>query len=261
MVRMAKYNNKRVPRGERRRRSPIRRFMKLFLATSFLILAGLFLHNCYGFFTTSPYFMVKDVEVLGNNRLAAEYIVGRIGLDKNQNIFLADISTISAKVRDNPWIKDVSVSRLLPDKLSVKLVERRPVAIINKGGIYLVGDDGMVMERLEDYSALPLPLLLGTEIAIKRVGDRLESGLAAPLIDVIAVSAESSFITDKGIKSIEMLHNNKINLVTREGNISIIMDRSYLDEDLEKLDRIEGFIGTGFVKKIDLSFKGQAVVI
>lgn len=261
MAYMDKYNNKRVPRGERRRRSPIRGFMKLFLATSFLILAGLFLHNCYGFFTTSPYFMVKDIEVIGNNRLAAEYVVGRIGLDKNQNIFLTDISAISAKVRDNPWIKDVSVSRLLPDKLSVKLVERHPVAIINKGGIYLVGDDGMVMERIEDYSGLPLPLLLGTEVAIKRVGDRLKSDLAASLIDIIAVTAESSFVTGKGIKSIEMLHNNKINLVTREGNISIIIDGLYLDEGLEKLDRIEEFIGTSFVKKIDLSFKGQVVVI
>jgi len=250
-------NSKRLSKGS----SPLKRSLKVFSGVFLLIFAGFFLYNFYNFFTSSSYFFVKEVEVVGNNRLAVEDIVKSVGLAKDSNIFSVDISSISNVIRGNPWVKDVSVSRLLPDKLSVKLIERRPVAILSKKGIYLIGDDGTVMEKIEDYSAIPLPLLIGTDAIVKKIGNKLESSSVVTLIEALAFCEESSFITHRGISSIQIMRNDKINLITRQGDISVIIDGLYLSENLKKLDRIEEFIGASFVKKIDLSFKGQAIVI
>lgn len=82
--------------------------------------------------------------------------------------FGQDIQQIKAKFLEMPWVKDVAVRKVYPDRLSITLAEHRPVAIWNNERF--VSDQGVVFslpkDRLEPKN---LPLLYGPDTEAKKV--------------------------------------------------------------------------------------------
>ncbi|TMB39062.1 MAG: FtsQ-type POTRA domain-containing protein, partial [Deltaproteobacteria bacterium] len=61
----------------------------------------------------------------------------------------------------NPWVASARLSRHFPGTVEVEIVEHRPSAQVQLGGLYLVDDLGRAFKRAGPGDAADLPLITG----------------------------------------------------------------------------------------------------
>lgn len=107
-------------------------------------------------------FRVERIEVTGARRLNPMAVYASVTDQKSRAMPLVSLSEVRARLKRNGWVADAQVSRRLPDKLVIHIVERQPVAVWqHKGELALIDADGVLLERIRADGLPPLPLLVG----------------------------------------------------------------------------------------------------
>lgn len=147
------------------------------------ILAGIWLVGVislwlYGKAITSDFFTTRHIDVAGNTRLTREMVLQYAGLNEGDNSLGISIADIERNLRDTPWVEEVSVKRLLPDRFIIKLRERMPSFWIQKdGALYYANEEGEIIAPVESKNFLSLPtlkILPGGEDAVPFLGRLLK---------------------------------------------------------------------------------------
>lgn len=82
--------------------------------------------------------------------------------------FGQDIQEVKEKFLTIPWVRDVAVRKVYPDRLSITLVEHRPAAVWNNS--QFVSDRGVVFSLPpERFERTGLPVLYGPDSEAKKV--------------------------------------------------------------------------------------------
>ena len=111
--------------------------VKLALAAALFAGVGYGLVHMYRMATTSNYFVIKDVEISGNERLEYHDVIKEAGLEPGLNSLSVSIDEIELRLKKNPWIKKVSVTRKLPDRVKIEIEEYKPKFwILDNGNMY-----------------------------------------------------------------------------------------------------------------------------
>jgi cell division protein FtsQ len=114
-------------------------------------------------------FEVKRVEITGMDRVDQLKVYDIVLAEKDRAMPLVDIDKIRADLIDYGWIKDVRVSRHLPDTLVVDITERKPTAVWQRGGVFsLIDEQGTELEKISADEVGALPVING-EGAAKQV--------------------------------------------------------------------------------------------
>lgn len=136
--------------------------------TLLFVLAVLFLSSIYN----NPQ---QWLEKLDSSPIKAYALSGQFRFTTNADIrealtqepelkgfFVQDIREVAQKIRAIPWVKDVVVRKIYPDRLSITLVEHQPVAIWNNHQFLSSQGDvfGLPAER---FNSVGLPLLYGPD--------------------------------------------------------------------------------------------------
>ncbi len=107
-------------------------------------------------------FEVKRVEITGMERVDQLKVYDIVLVEKDRAMPLVDVDKIRTDLMQYGWVKDVTVSRRLPDTLSVNIIERKPAAIWQEGGrSTLIDSDGVVLQNVSASSSPDLPRLTG----------------------------------------------------------------------------------------------------
>lgn len=103
------------------------------------------------------FFRVGDVTVQGNVRYTAQEIIDVAGVRMGDNLFTLRASAISRELRGRlPYIRSVSVRRVLPDAVAITVTEGRAVAAVGQEGQWwLVDEDCKLLERSAATGGLP----------------------------------------------------------------------------------------------------------
>ena len=92
----------------------------------------------------------------GNHHLSREHLLDVFRDDVERNILRVSLADRKAELEQIPWVKRATVMRLLPDRISVSVEERTPVAFARQGThISLVDAGGVVLDMRLDKSADP----------------------------------------------------------------------------------------------------------
>jgi cell division protein FtsQ len=121
----------------------------------------------------SSLFEVREIRVEGNRMVKKDDILRRAGVERGMNLVKISARDVKERVQAEPWIQDVRVVKEYPDRLTLKISERKPIASIrNEGGIFVVDKDGYIWKnnraigRLPEVRDLPAPKI--------KIGERLE---------------------------------------------------------------------------------------
>lgn len=106
-----------------------------------------------------PYFRVAEVLVEGNLQMGRQDVLSALDLPPGASLLTLDLPRLGGRLAGNPWVKEATLERRLPDRLVVRLVERAPVAVLLAGGAYLVSGDGMILAEVEAEAGPGLPVL------------------------------------------------------------------------------------------------------
>lgn len=125
-----------------------------------LICVGLLSLWIYGHAVTSDFFTTRHIDIAGNVRLSREMVLQYGGLNEGDNSLGISIADVERNLRATPWVEEVSVKRLLPDRFVIKLRERMPSFWIHRDGVlYYANEKGEAIAPVESRNFLSLPTL------------------------------------------------------------------------------------------------------
>lgn len=136
-------------RGSRppRRRARLRR-LSILLAFSALLGAGIWKALASG---RTPELAVDRILVDGNERLSDGEILELVEIDETTNILTVGLDEVREKLLRSAWVRDVEVKRVLPATLTLQIVERTPVAVALLDELYLLAEDGTILDQLSPH--------------------------------------------------------------------------------------------------------------
>ena len=142
-------------RGQLRVRKASGRISRVRLARLVLLLALLGLGVGAVWMTIArggaPELEIDRIFVEGNERLSEGEILELIEVGATANILTLDLDETKRKLLRSAWVKDVELKRMLPATLTLQIVERTPVAVAALSELYLLAEDGTILDQLPPF--------------------------------------------------------------------------------------------------------------
>src|SRR6201987_3451099 len=151
------------------RRSPLpkkaaSRLLWASIAAVFLCVAAIGAASLYQYGERSWRFRVEysdNIDVAGMQNVTKAQIMEVMGADIGRNIFFIPLAQQKAQLEQIPWVESATVMRLLPNRLTVEVHERTPVAFARVGPrIFLIDAVGTLMELPQKHK-YSFPVILG----------------------------------------------------------------------------------------------------
>jgi hypothetical protein len=125
-------------------------------------------------FSRNPAFTITRLDIQGSSPVIRDYIVGKQNIREGVNLFAFDVGEIREEfLRAAPSFKSMRIQRILPGTLTVKVVEREPLARIGRKGGFVVDREGFVFgPRVRKQN---LPYIVGYKGPLLKPGGRIQS--------------------------------------------------------------------------------------
>jgi cell division protein FtsQ len=159
-------------RGQKRvsaRRSSIprktaSRLLWAFIAVAILCVAAIAAGALYEYGERSWRFRVEssdNIEVTGMQNVTKAQIMEVMGADIGRNIFFIPLAQQKVQLEQIPWVESASVMRFVPNRITVEIHERTPIAFARVGPrIFLIDAGGTLMELPQKHK-YSFPVILG----------------------------------------------------------------------------------------------------
>ncbi len=138
---------------------------EIFKALGIVGLAGLLaflMVYAYNFALCADYFQLKHTSIRGCTRISEEELTALAGISAPLNILTINPGKMARAIEENPWVKNASVGRELPDRLAIEITERKAAALLKKGNdLYLVDRDGVIFKKFEADDSVDAPVFTG----------------------------------------------------------------------------------------------------
>lgn len=214
------------------------------------------------YFLLSPFFNIKNIEIVGNQKLTNEEIISLSQVQIDENTFKLVKSKVQKSIKQNAYVENVKVKRILPDTITIEVEERTPTYMISFANAYAyINNQGYFLQISKDK--LELPILTGflTKEEEIQEGNRLCVEDLQRLDDVLQIMKSA---TSNEIASLV----TKINIANKQNYILELKDEKktvqmgdtsnlstkmlYIKSILEQNKKIEGEI----LVNTDLNNKG-----
>ncbi len=118
-------------------------------------------------------FGIRAVTIVGARELSEREILDGAGIGPRNSLVFLDVAQIRERLKAIQLVKEVSVSKLYPDRLVIEIEERQPFALWQRNGeVQIVAADGMPIDSFRNAHFANLPFVVG-EGANERLGEYL----------------------------------------------------------------------------------------
>ncbi len=134
------------------------------LALAILCVASIAAAALYEYGERSWRFRVEssdNIEVIGMENVTKAQIMEVMGADIGRNIFFIPLAQQKAQLEQIPWVESASVMRFVPNRLSVEIHERTPIAFARVGPRISLIDAGGTLMELPQKHKYSFPVILG----------------------------------------------------------------------------------------------------
>ncbi|HAG50188.1 MAG: hypothetical protein A2X87_07415 [Deltaproteobacteria bacterium GWC2_42_51] len=236
--------------GRRIKFGDILRALKVGISLISIVLIVYGVWHIYNELLASSYLKIKEVKVVGNIKLSRSEALELSGIAVGDNILAIDSGDIKDNIKANPWIADVRVKRNFPDRISIEIQERKPVAFINLDGLYYVDETGIIFKKASLGEDVDLPVITGlTREDIEEQGAASE--LAIKAVNLLHILAENTALELENLSEINVDRTYGLTLYTMREGTKIEFGGDGFKEKLDILDKIiksrNGFAGLEFI--------------
>jgi len=203
---------------------------------------GLYLVWCIGAWALNTFvyenaaFAVQTIEVRTDGVIAPDQLRRWTGIKPGANLISLDLAAVKRHLELVPTIADVSIERILPRTLKVRVTERRPVAQVKvprsdgAGGIavsvFQLDADGIVMQPLDPrQSIIPLsqargqlPLISGLNLLQLQAGHRVDAAAVQSALQLVSAFGRSPMAGLVDLRRIDVSSPNVIVVTTDQGS-------------------------------------------
>lgn len=107
------------------------------------------------FLLAQPAFRPRQVAVIGATHLTPAQIIAALSLPPDRNIFFLNHGELEQRLTAMPWVRSASVSLALPDRVTARITEWTPSAVLQVGeATYALNDLGQVLDPTAEAGGL-----------------------------------------------------------------------------------------------------------
>lgn len=162
-LRKNRYRKKPV----KKRSMTVKQMARIFFKSVFcaLIITGMSLIFIFGHdvLTQCDYFKAQVISIEGAENMTSEQILEIAGIKKGVNILSVNLKTVRKKLMANPCIAHADVYRTFPGKISLRIEEQKPIAVLDLGKRFLVNTSGIIYKEVSESEGAGMPVVCGID--------------------------------------------------------------------------------------------------
>lgn len=119
-------------------------------------------------------FNISEIIVEENKKISDEQIISFSGIEKGTNLFAVSEKDIKNKLKENSYINNVKIKRVLPNKIKLIVGERKLEYVLQLANSYVYIDrQGFILEISNTKPEVPVILGFSTDLSNVKSNDRL----------------------------------------------------------------------------------------
>jgi cell division protein FtsQ len=205
------------------------------LLLSFFLFIG---HWVYGHLLGDPYFRVREVEVEGGRKMAKETLLSLTVMEGMPNLFSVNLKKVVKRLESHPWIDQVRVRKVFPNKILIQVEERRPMAIIQLGELYYIDTQGEIFSLVGDRDEYNYTYLTGLTRQFLEKDPVEAKHLITKALELLKIVEQEKLSPLKELSEIHMEKTFGIQCFTKAEGVEVRMGWDDFREKLNKLSLI-----------------------
>jgi len=203
----------------------------------------------------NPDFAIEQIDVQTDGKIATEQLRRWTGVKEGANLIALDLASVKRNLELVSVIESVSVERVLPHTLRVRVTEREPIAQVNvpradaSGGIsvsvYQLDEDGVVIQPLDPrVCTVPLaemdpqlPVIAGLNYFLLQPGRRIELPQVQAALQLVAAFRSSPMAGLVDLQRVDVSEPRVIVATTGQGS-EITFSPDNVDQQLQRWRQI-----------------------
>lgn len=197
----------------------------------------------------SAYFLVRDIDVEPTAHLDRAAIIEATGLGAPRNIFDFDTDAAREALLLHPWVATARVSKVLPERIVIRLEERRASGAVVLDVPYLVDATGHPFAQAGPDEIAGLPMVTGLE---RRDFDLDPEGACERVQTALAVArryALSPLATRRPLGSVHLAPAGRLELML--GRTRVALGQG---DFRDKIGRLEQILDTLSARGMDAGY-------
>ena len=95
----------------------------------------------------SPIFSIENISIKNNEKLSQEEIISLSQIEKGTNLFKIRNAEIKNNIKENAYVDEVKVNRILPNTIEITVTERQVAYLLEYGSSYAyIDEQGYILE-------------------------------------------------------------------------------------------------------------------
>jgi cell division protein FtsQ len=195
------------------------------------------------FFWQNPDYNLVEVAIHTDGSLTRDQIIAATDIHEGKNIFAINLSAARKGLMALPQVERAEIERILPNKLSIDIAERKPVAWVTgkdddnpsaDPGAFLIDRDGVLLRvksQVPEY--YHLPVICGMDVENYEEGEAVDLPEVRAALELIRLTGENP--ARYQVRSIDVSKGYCM-IVTDERHAKIMFP---LEDIAAQLDRLQ----------------------
>jgi cell division septal protein FtsQ len=216
----------------------------------------------YGYMMDSPLLTLREVVIEGCRKTSERDILFTTQLHRRPNILSIELASLRRKVENNPWIERAEIRRVFPDRISIKIIERQPAAMILLDHLYYIDAQGVIFARVPDGHEIDRPILTGLHRDDFEANSNQSWGLVSKALELMKLMEGGEVLSQKDISEIHVDKAFGINIFTHEKAVEIKLGLDNYEAKWKRLERVWRHLGQRALKPayIDCNYEKRVIV-
>lgn len=219
-------------------------FLVVFGVVSVLALLNYFRH--------SEALSIRKVEILGElKHITKDQVLKLSGLEQGDKLFTVSFSDVRENILRFSWIEAVRIRREFPDTIQIFVTERKPMALLLAGSLYLMDESGKIFKKTDKGEALDLPVITGfAREELEKYPYLMKSYLKVS-VNVLKYFQEQDFYRNDPVSEVHFDSVSGITVFTKNKGLEVFYGRGDFElkhKSLEKFKLSKYFNNANFVR-------------
>ena len=207
---------------------------------------------------------VTRVTLQGNRIVEANELFQLAQVQRGSLIYDIDLKAIQRNLLSQCYVKEAIVERNLPSTIQLTVVERTPIALVNRADIVYLDEDGVILPHSISKELFDLPVLSGLKL-----GPRISYGNVvhdARALEALKILKGAKLVNSELyhlISEIQVRNDSDMVFYTAEGGVPVIFGNGNVADKLVRLDAFWNQVieerGLKNLQYVDLRYDDQVV--
>lgn len=237
MTRSRKTRRRRKPMPRRRKIRNIKRTARIAVPLIVLALIGAAIYvDLRRYLRDSDRYRVEFVEVAGNDRASDDRIIQSSGIRIGDPIFSIGLKEAAERISRHPRVKHAEVAVTVPNHVSIRVIEREPLALVVFNKPYELDDEGVILGEYKKGVSPEGPIISG----VKRP-DPLQEGARVPddgleqALRLWRIFSSDAIAKELTVSEIDISERDSLIMILADKRYEIRWPRKNLEECLYRL--------------------------